>query len=146
MKKINFSILKGFNALIVLLLGVFGFSCDFMSKKDYGSPEMDFIIKGKVVEKTAQKPIKNISIRYMWQNDGVFTDEQGNFALYKTRDYRIDKTIAVIATDIDGEENGEYLTDTVYVDMSDAQKTKKGDGEWYEGEFTKSVTIELTEK
>ncbi|GHT35002.1 hypothetical protein FACS189434_12120 [Bacteroidia bacterium] len=146
MKKINFSILKGFNWLLLTFLGLIGFTNHSCMMK-YGSPEADFIVKGKVVEKTAQKPVKNISVQYLRRSGAAFTDEQGDFTLPKTYgESPRGTTIAVIATDIDGAENGEYLTDTVYVDMSDAQKTKKSKGEWYRGEFTKSVTIELTPK
>ncbi|MDR0873417.1 MAG: radical SAM-associated putative lipoprotein [Prevotellaceae bacterium] len=147
MKKINHSILKGFNWLLLTFLGLIGFtnhSC--MTKYGSPEPEADFVVKGKVVEKNAnQKPIKNISVQHLWQNAAVFTNEQGDFILPTINEFPR-TTLTIIATDIDGAENGEYLTDTVYLDMSDAQKTKKGDGEWYRGEFTKSVTIELTPK
>lgn len=170
MKKINNSILKGFNAVIAVLLGLLGFTnCE--TREEYGSPQTDYIIKGSVVDKATGKSIPGIKVRVYGDSRSVpmygvpstdyrgdiyfskfadITNDRGDYQLDGNSVYSIetvkDMPLSLQISDIDGAENGVYTSDTtVVVDFKDAVQTKKSSG-WYDGEYTKTVIVELPEK
>jgi len=54
------------------------------------------------------------------------------------------QTLPVFVEDVDGEENGLYQSEYLQVDFSKAERSGKPN-HWYEGEFTVTVDVELTE-
>jgi putative lipoprotein (rSAM/lipoprotein system) len=51
-------------------------------------------------------------------------------------------SIPLIATDIDGVNNGVYKTDTIYVDFKNAEHIGGGDG-WFQGELVATANFKL---
>ncbi|MDR0873418.1 MAG: radical SAM-associated putative lipoprotein [Prevotellaceae bacterium] len=128
MKKVNHSVLKCFNVILVALLGLFGFSnCGHKERVEYGTSELPFAIKGKVTSKADGTPIQGIRVKrnplYMIAEYGaptpdfsdkspVYTDKNGNYIA------PISDTIpeyAVVFEDIDGEQNGAFNDTTIIV-------------------------------
>jgi putative lipoprotein (rSAM/lipoprotein system) len=171
--KINYRpLIKGTNWALAGILGILGFSkCDDITnnKMEYGTPKTDYVIKGAVVDKASGKPIKGIKVNIVYEpilmygtqwtdyspKEAVIpeaiTDETGEFMLMETSVYGIkakeiiEQKFPVAITDIDGEKNGSFESNTLYIDYEGAIQTKKGKG-WYDGEYTKTVNVELTEK
>jgi putative lipoprotein (rSAM/lipoprotein system) len=133
MKKINHSILRGFNWLLVSLLGLLGFT-NYGCAMKYGSPEDEyepkyFAIQGKVTSKADGTPIQGIRVKrnplYMIAMYGVptpdfsdkspayaYTDWNGNYTA------PISDTIPeyeVVFEDIDGEMNGSFRDTSIVV-------------------------------
>ena len=155
MKKINRSFLKKFNAILVALLAVFGFArCERVQPLEYGTPQVDFVVKGTVVDKTNNQPIEGIKVKLFkgWftdiygDNQYVYhaenTDENGAF---KIRGSDVDlPQPRVRFVDIDGDENGLFEDKTVEFDWKDAEQTRPPSGFWNSGEFTKVINAGLT--
>lgn len=142
MKKI---VLKTYAKIVAALLGVVSFvaGCDLIpsgdTRAEYGTPSADFVIKGKVVDKSSQKPIENIAIIRKMRSHGIDTartNAKGEYEL-KFNDFPgIDHWI--FAEDLDGTENGGlYAPDSINVNSSTMQNIKKGSG-WYKGAFEKN--------
>ncbi|MDR2498576.1 MAG: radical SAM-associated putative lipoprotein [Tannerellaceae bacterium] len=116
----------------------------------YGVPWASYAIKGSVVDKATQKPVKGIEVK-LHVPDSVnipfqpgwkaTTDGRGEFKLVGTPDF----SFPLAVTDIDGEANGSYANDTVIVDDKNPQHIG-GDGGWFQGELTATVKIELEPK
>ncbi|GHT34999.1 hypothetical protein FACS189434_12110 [Bacteroidia bacterium] len=169
MKKVNNSLLKSFNVILVALLGLLGFSgCDktIEAREEYGTPQTDYFIKGKVLDKATGKTISGIKIQLYDNritakygvpttdyNRNIFykivdtTDISGDYLFGGSSAYGINeiKTIpyAVGISDIDGAENGTYNDTIIDFDLTDAVQSKKGNGHWYDGEYTKTINVEL---
>jgi putative lipoprotein (rSAM/lipoprotein system) len=146
------------------ILGLLGFSgCDEYGPDEYGTPWANYTIKGSVVNKANGKPIEGISVVVSNTPEGpmaeygvpwtpykylsAVTDAKGAFKLSDkdmTNYFRPDP-VPLIVSDIDGEKNGSFASDTLYIDFKDAERSGKPSG-WYGGEFTKTVKVELTEK
>ena len=143
MKKIKHSFLRSSNWLLAGILGIFGFT-NTSCKMEYGTPERDYVIKGKVMDSETKKPVKGIKVEtYRCYGAIDTTDIQGSFLLKIWEEGSVDK-IGTKFSDIDGIENGLYPSDTIIdIDMKDAKRTKPKSGNWYQGEFTKTVEIEL---
>jgi putative lipoprotein (rSAM/lipoprotein system) len=154
MKKIMQSILKCFNAILVALLGVFGFSsCEITGEDDsgvmymYGPRMPDFAIKGAVVDKTNKEPIQGIKVKLIYKvigNDGKerilfqtkdVTDNKGNFEFLEGLP---PTTLEAHFSDIDGAENGLFENKTIEIDYKKAVMTQ--------GKLTKTIHVELTPK
>ena len=142
------------------LLALLGFSgCDEIGKEMYGvpqplmygSPEVQFVVKGAVTD-ADEKPLENVRIvlkikddepvegRYDRRvyRDTVYTDAKGEF-LTNTRP-RVPLPMELIATDIDGAENGgefESLSEEFHVNENMA---------FEEGRLVKTIDFTLTEK
>ena len=70
-------------------------------------------------------------------NDTVRTNVEGNYELKLTSfPYRSEDMI-VYASDLDGEENGLYKSDTLRIKASELKQTAKKRG-WYAGTFEKT--------
>lgn len=147
MKKLSKTILKLINGILAVFLGLLGFSsCEKMSPDMYGCPHADYIIKGKVLNKT-DKPIPGIEVcspLYEGRADTLYTDKNGEFT-YR-RESLPDKEIPLFFSDIDGDANGgNFAPDSTNVSFKGV-KLEGGDGDWYEGKAEKEVTIKLKEK
>jgi putative lipoprotein (rSAM/lipoprotein system) len=162
MKEFNRFFLRHFNAILVVLLGVFGFSSCNSNLEDeggllmYGTPTANFKIKGTVVDETNKQPIEGIQVKiistFTDNNDKehiVFeteniTNTKGNFEFIIPK---IDGLpLSAHISDIDGEKNGLFEDKIIEIDLKDAEKTKPGDNSWFIGEFTKTLNVELTPK
>jgi putative lipoprotein (rSAM/lipoprotein system) len=154
--KINYRpLIKGTNWALVGILGLLGFSgCEkIVNGNDevmYGVPWASKAIKGAVVNKADGKPIEGIRIDLVTDNiewlEGqkkeswvATTDAKGEFKLSDT----LVETIAI--TDIDGEKNGSFASDTLKVSFDKAEIIG-GRGGWFQGELTATVKVELKEK
>lgn len=131
---------KVLTAFFTLLGTITG--CDYFEPRcEYGTPSADFVFKGKVVDKSSQKPITDIRIihktGYAPANDTVKTNANGEFEL-KFNDFP-GGNHWIYAEDLDGTENGGlYGSDSLTVNSSQMKRIKKGDGSWYQGAFEKT--------
>jgi putative lipoprotein (rSAM/lipoprotein system) len=75
------------------------------------------------------------------------TDVKGEFRIsdQNINSYFYPDLVPMAVSDIDGEKNGSFESDTLYIDLKDAVQTGKPKA-WYGGELTKTVKVELTEK
>jgi len=159
--KINRTFIKGTNWALAGLISMLGFSgCERSGLLEYGTPNADYTVKGTVVNKADGKPIEGIRVGYSPEptiiplygvistpytpKTSVTTNAKGEFTLTENTFPVSDQTLPVYVEDIDGEKNGLFQSDTLQVDFNNAKQTKKSDS-WYEGEFTVTVNVELTE-
>lgn len=160
MKKTKRQFIKGTNWALAGLMGLLGFTdCSNDSPVDmYGTPWSRYHIKGTVVNKITGEPVKDIEVKIAipdsiasyfpeelknsWK---TATDKEGAFKLSNTPESYLTEEIPIVVSDIDGAENGLYQSDTIYTDYKGAIKTEEGKG-WYNGEFTKTIQIELEER
>jgi len=163
MKKLNRSLIKGTNWALAGILTALGFnSCDIINggePAEYGSPHADYVVKGKVVNKTNGKSIKGIKVEYtpmlipaygapstsyQLLTGSTVTDDAGNFKLSAQNEGNPPTTSSISFSDIDGAANGSFADTTVVVDFSTAEQTQKVSG-WYNGEYTVNLDVELRE-
>jgi len=159
--KINRAFIKGTNWALTGLISFLGFTgCEKENLVEYGVPNADYTVKGAVVNKADGKPIEGIRVGYGREQGpitmygipstpytpkaSVVTNSKGEFKLTENTFPVSNQTIPVFIDDIDGEKNGLFNSDTLYVDFSKAERSKKSKG-WYEGEHTITVKVELTE-
>ena len=157
MKKLNRSFLKKFNAVFVALLALFGFSTTFVSCM-YGSPHANFVIRGNVINEETGQAIPGVQVRIVqgenysreWFFDGKTdtTNIGGNFRMFTSHGFYIQQAenipLEAHFTDIDGVENG-WFNDTVIVfNFQDAVRTRRASGQWFMGEFTKTLNVGLS--
>ena len=156
MKNLNHIFLKKFNAVFVALLALFGFSACILNepKSMYGTPQVDFVVKGTVVDKTNNQPIEGIKVKLFkgWftdiygNNQYVYhaenTDENGVFKIRGTGVGLPQPRVRFV--DIDGDENGLFEDKTVEFDWKDAEQTRPPSGFWNSGELTKTINARLT--
>ena len=134
MKKINKSFLKTFSAILVALLGLFGFS-------NCNDAYTEFKVTGKVTNAADGKPVKGIRVsrlicEYMYgppmpnysNKSPVFTDKNGNYTMF------LNDTIpnSLVFEDIDGNKNGAFRDTAIYVNFN--------------GEKVANIDIALTPK
>lgn len=157
------SFIRGMNVVLAALLALLGFSnCE--PQEEYGVPNADYTVKGVVVDKTDVKPIKGIRIGFsrvypepvlmygvMPQPYRSFladtTDVKGEFKL--SDNFTIgeipENNLPLYIQDIDGAENGLYNDTVLNIDFENAKNTGKTKN-WYDGEYTLDVNVELTKK
>jgi len=151
------------NWTLAVLLVLLGFSnCEPMD--EYGVPNADYNLKGKVVDKADAKPIKGIRIGYYrgYNNPANLyrvsrdpnlrfnadtTDIKGeyNFTQNSAIPAILDDETTVYVVDINGNENGLYRDTVINVNFENAVKSGKTKN-WYVGKLTLNVDIELTKK
>jgi len=157
--KINlFQIINMGLAVLLLLLGFS--NCDPVD--EYGVPNADYNLKGKVVDKAYAKPIKGIRIGYyggfinqanmykVSRNPNVrfnadTTDIKGEYNFTQNSAIIPEGEIQVYVRDIDGNENGLYRDTVINANFENAVKSGKTRN-WYGGKLTLNVDIELTKK
>lgn len=151
MRKINRPLLKGTNWALVGILSLLGFSgCDKIGADEYGQPYTEFTLKGKVTDPSG-KGIPNIEIKtktgYDFNNQPyeagtTKTNIQGEYNI--TIDTFNKQKIGLFAEDIDGEINGSYEADSVFIPKEDITlKDAKG---WFNGRGSKEVNFSLKER
>jgi putative lipoprotein (rSAM/lipoprotein system) len=162
MKTIYRPFIKGTNWALAGLVALLGLSnCAKLGDGDdslvleYGVPWASYAIKGTVVDKATQNPISGIEVKIDKTGDLSYpeitdnwtskTNENGEFKLSNTPNGASEKGVPVIITDIDGEANGSFEADTIYVDYKNAQHIG-GDNGWFKGELTAIVNVELETK
>ncbi|MDR0333371.1 MAG: radical SAM-associated putative lipoprotein [Dysgonamonadaceae bacterium] len=148
--------LKSFNAILIVLLGVFGFSgCELIQtgRVEYGTPTADFKIKGAVVNVIDKEPIEGIQVKIIkrhivddkeyivFQSESVTTDAKGSFEIIK-KGFPSLPTLEAYFSDT---KNSLFEDKIIEFDFKDADRTKPASG-WFDGEFTKTINAELTPK
>jgi len=158
--KIKRTFIKGTNWALAGLIGLLGFTnCNDDGRVEYGTPNADYTVKGTVVDKVSKKPIAGIRVSYgspylvpeygilptpYREMSSVITNTNGEYKLTDNF-FPVGKNqIPVFVSDIDGQENGLYSDTILNVDFKNAEHTT-GKG-WYDGEFTVTVDVELTEQ
>ena len=134
------------------ILGLLGFTaCGNAPLDMYGSPTVDFTVKGKVTD-SAGVPIKGIVVSSKDVSSFIdcsglsaVTADDGTFTTNKMREFGVIGTL--IFTDSDGEANGGDFA-TLEVDLGKLPKsqTKEGDGSWYRGEYEVTADVKLEKK
>jgi putative lipoprotein (rSAM/lipoprotein system) len=158
MKKLQFKVLKSYNALFASLISLLGFasSCDWIGMKAmYGTPSGDFIVKGKVESKSNQ-PVAGIKVEMRREfdtqtgkisvlMDSVASTPSTGIYKVKTNDSPEEQTFKVKFIDVDGATNGEYETlDTTVVFQN--PKFTGGNDHWYHGKTEKELNVKLKAK
>jgi putative lipoprotein (rSAM/lipoprotein system) len=161
MKKRN-TFFKTLNIVLTGLLAIFGFSnCE--PRMEYGTPNADYTVKGKVLNKVDSKPVKGIRVGYRPFPGAVTmygvlpmpytlmaadtTDTAGDYKVKENFMPGIlnEKEVPVYIQDIDGTENGLFQDTTINVNFENAVKTGKRT-DWYDGELTIELEVKLTPK
>lgn len=138
--------MKIFVKLCVFLLSIFGLaSCDdpFNMRCEYGTPNADFEIKGKVTD-ADNRPIKGIQVTTTEARDAdtVFTNADGIFELKYNSFPHESQTLEF--KDIDGAENGEYIDKKEDIKTTKIKDSKES---WYRGVYgAENVVIVMEEK
>lgn len=147
MKKI---VLKTYGKIVAWILTALGLytSCDIVTPAEYGTPTADFVVKGKVTDKSTQQPVKgmaviNKSYTAPYGNDTVRTDANGDYELEFTEVAFGAEDLTVYASDIDGEDNGAYLSDTIRIKAHELKQIEKRRKSWYNGKFEGKADFEL---
>jgi len=152
MKKIYRPFIKGTNWALAGLLSFFGFSgCDGPGgMMMYGVPWASCAIEGNVIDKATKQPIPGIEVKIVLPDNinlsppkpDSWTRTTDNDGKFKLSDTLQSDSIPLVATDIDGELNGLYKPDTIYVNFSKAQHIGGGKG-WFQGELVATANFEL---
>jgi len=159
--RINKRLIKGINWALVGFLSMLGFvGCEKAGMEEYGTPHADYTVKGVVVDKATGKPIKGIRVGYSCgtcptleygvlptsytPKSHVTTNEKGVFKLTDSSFPGEFPILPVHIEDIDGKENGLFQSERLEADFKKAERTKKPE-RWYEGEYTVTIKVELTE-
>lgn len=161
--KIKKNLIRFTNILLASLLTFFGFSYCDDPRVEYGVPNADYNVKGKVFDNADKKPLKGIRVAFSPYPQAVTmygilpapyrtykavtTDAVGNFDL--TDNFTIGEiqndTLPVYVQDVDGAENGLFKDTMLYVGFKDAVKSGKTTS-WYDGKFSVEKNIELKRK
>lgn len=149
MGKMNTNWLHMSNQLLSGVLLLFGFaSCGKESSCEYGTPYARHTIKGKVLDKETKTTIPDIqliiksNLRYLG-GDTVVSDVQGEF-VFRNEQAWPEQIYRISGGDKIGEVNSKYKTGsiTVEIDHADLKGETKN---WYKGEASKEVVLELEE-
>ena len=142
------------NSSLSALLVLLGFeACTGMENggEEYGTPTVDFHVVGQVTDAEG-KPIEGIRVTtrgYYDFNDGTmeqttYTDKEGRYATKEVKSTGIDPGMKVVFEDVDGEANGGlFAADSVSSGAMAKEKVKKGDGNWYGGEYELTANAKL---
>ena len=128
--------IKFWDKIIILLLGSSGILCGCYK---YGCVADEYEIKGVVTDE-AKNPIQNIQI--VKYRDTIYTNAEGKFTFNGWN-----SGFRLKIEDIDGEENGgEFETQEITVDFTDADLIKKGKECKTPAKYMKTVNITLEKK
>lgn len=144
--------------LLSWLLLLLGFSaCEV--KEEYGSPTVDYQVKGKVTTASGEV-LKGIQVvvkdQYgsfkqadQWgygQNDTIYTDANGEFVSHEARGSSLSDQ-KVYFYDVDGELNGgTFKPDSIGLKEMTQTRIKKGDGNWYGGKYELGCEVKLNKE
>ena len=117
----------------------------------YGQPTANYKVIGEVKD-PAGKPVEGIrvvvnpgSAHPDYFKDTLYTDAKGQFQkenlTYSWPDEFKDGTIQF--EDVDGDKNGSFKTKVLKSSELEVKQTKKGDGAWYQGDFTITAKTKL---
>ncbi len=145
MKKVKIKFFKTSNAIIAGLITLLGFasSCEKVSRVEYGTPSAKFIVNGKVISSDSNEAIENI--RVIMQGDTTKTDNEGKYQVVDKYGFPSDQVYDIKFQDIDGVTNGDYQNLDTIIEFKNPQFIN-GDGNWYSGETSKELDIELNKK
>ena len=135
---------KTYGRLLAILMTWFGFSCDLITKVEYGTPSASFKAKGVVTSQKDNNPIEGIRTILKTQQgasygiDTVYTDNKGAFNLKSGKDEFDYQKLYLELSDVDGDENGSFSDMEIVIDYSN-EKFTGGDGHWYRGEAEKDL-------
>ncbi len=150
---------KWYNMLLGALLGALGFSsCDIFGpimRVEYGQPNANYKLIGTVTDE-AGKPVKGIQVTFhpelvntseevnAWNTDTLYSDASGKFSKDVLKYDWPDLDNAVVKfRDIDGPDNGgSFKPKDVPVSALKVDQTRKGEGNWNQGDFT--ITADAT--
>lgn len=132
--------LKTYGKILAFILSFFGLSsCDFYPRVEYGTPSADYIVKGKVTDAQTNVPVKGIGIIVPNKLcDTVYTNEQGDYKVELNTFPYWNEKMKVIAKDLDGSANGSFESDSLEIEFTSKDQTKKASGNWYSGTFEKT--------
>ena len=143
MKKVKIKFFKTSNAIIFGLLALLGFTTSCEKKVEYGTPSAKFIVNGKVISSDSNEAINNI--RVVMRGDTTKTDNEGKYQVVDKYGFPSDQTYDIQFQDIDGATNGDYQNLDTIIEFKNPQFIN-GDGNWYSGETSKELDIELNKK
>ena len=169
MKNVGLKLMDVVNMLLTALVSVLGFAACHEEEDDsveYGCPYSDYVINGTVTDEGGT-PISNIRVvvsdlspDYTEEKADsmmkagemppfaktVRTDNNGRF-VYTERNGYLNGQFAICLTDDDGAQNGgEFETTFISTFGAEKKQTKKGDNNWFEGEFTFNVETKMKKK
>lgn len=132
------------------LLGALGISASIASCGDplgimlveYGQPNMDYSVKGKVVDSETGAGVPGIEVSHeRWGRQTDTTDANGCFEIcgnsFPAENFEVE------ITDIDPLKDGNYKSAQAVIKLS---QVKKGNGHWYNGAFEANDAILEIEK
>ena len=141
MRRIQIKWLKTYNAIIIAVLGILGFTSCRETRDEYGTPSATFTVHGKVTDNFNSQPIKDIQVEMGWSK--VYTNADGKYE-FSICDFPESKIFPISFRDVDDDLNGSYVDLDTIVEFKDP-KFKGGKG-WYEGTATKEFNIQLNPK
>jgi len=148
MKIIYRAFIKSTNWALAGIMGLLGFTCCDEPADEYGTPHATYKINGRVTNKSGEAiPGIQIELEEMLYSSYAaitYSDSKGEYVIEKETVGRTDK-MQLMASDIDGEENGVYGNDTIQVLIEDKDYYDKGKG-WNVGKANKKVDIVLENK
>ena len=140
------------NALISLILGLFGFGCVSCVEygvpvplAEYGSPYATFEAQGKVTDENA-RPVEKIRVRIKnrlgTEYPEIYTNENGEYNTGMLEGVYPPDSVDIVVTDI----TGNYASDSVRVKVNyDRSNVSKSD-HWNEGVGSVYQDFRLTRK
>ena len=153
-------IIKWYDTLLGSLLGLLGFtSCNILVnpfiRDMYGQPTASYKLVGSVTDE-AGEPVKGIQVTFhpelgnngeevnSWIVDTLYSDASGKFSRDVLKYDWPDLDNAVVKfRDIDGPDNGgSFKPKDVPVSALKVDQTRKGEGNWNQGDFT--ITADAT--
>ena len=138
-------IIKLWDKIIVVLLGVLGVFSSCKTVSEYGTPYGEYEIKGVITDKETSKPIQNIQVvrlRTSEYGDTLYTETEGKYSFYN-----MESDFHLKFEDIDSVENGgDFKTKEIKTRLTQADQVEKGDGKWNDGKYAKTINIELEKK
>jgi putative lipoprotein (rSAM/lipoprotein system) len=144
----NAIIMKGkinklYGFIISKLLAVLGFatSCG-PPVAEYGTPYANYKVSGQVTSANTEMPIGQIEVEMFGETS--VTNAKGNYQIIVS-DFPGEPVYDVFFKDVDGAEQGEYQDLDTLVDFN-KPIFRNGDGDWYEGEASRTLNVELEPK
>ncbi|MBO7498544.1 MAG: radical SAM-associated putative lipoprotein [Bacteroidaceae bacterium] len=157
--------------LCAAVLALLGFaSCERIwdARTEYGTPSMDFMVKGTVTDE-ASNPLEGIRVivrkeannqprpnqsyvdyygRYhmVGGDDTLYTDVKGKYETEVIDAFAVLEQ-KVYFDDVDGVAGGgAFKSDSVVLRTAPNKQYKKGDGNWYDGGYEYTVDVQLQKK